>query len=205
MSDVRPVPAGIGGPAPVRGILLAGGTGSRLLPVTRAVSKHLLPVFNKPMIYYPLSTLIAAGVRDILIITTPPDRKHFRRLLGDGAQWGLRLRYAVQYRPEGIAQAFVIGETFLEGEPAALALGDNLFWGADLRTGCLHDWHGIGAHLFAYPVPDPSAYGVVELDGAGRPRSVVEKPVRPQSPYAVTGLYLYDGEAARIARGPRRT
>ena len=200
MSGVRPVLADIGGPAPARGILLAGGTGSRLLPVTRAVSKQLLPVFDKPMIYYPLSTLIAVGVRDILVITTPPDREHFRRLLGDGAQWGLRLEYAVQYHPEGIAQAFLIGEAFLAGEPAALALGDNLFWGANLGTACLHDWPGTGAHLFAYPVPDPSMYGVVELDGAGCPLSVVEKPVRPRSLYAVTGLYLYDGEVARIAR-----
>jgi glucose-1-phosphate thymidylyltransferase len=200
MSGARPVRVHIGELSPKRGILLAGGTGSRLLPVTRAVSKQLLPVLDKPMIYYPLSTLIAVGVRDILVITTPPDRKQFRRLLGDGAQWGLRLEYAVQHRPEGIAQAFLIGEAFLAGEPAALALGDNLFWGADLRAACLHDWHGTGAHIFAYPVSDPSMYGVVELDGTGCPRSVIEKPVRPRSPYAVTGLYLYDGEVARIAR-----
>jgi glucose-1-phosphate thymidylyltransferase len=184
----------------VRGILLAGGTGSRLLPATRVISKQLLPVFDKPMIYYPLCTLIDAGVREVLVITTPTDQQRFRRLLGDGAQWGLRLDYAAQAHPEGIAQAFTIADTFLAGVPAALALGDNLFGGVDLRAARRRDWDMTGAHLFARAVADPTAYGIVELDDDGRPLSIVEKPATPRSRYAVTGLYLYDSDVTGIAR-----
>ncbi len=183
----------------MRGIVLAGGTGSRLWPVTRAVSKQLMPVFDKPMIYYPLTTLIAAGIREMLIITTAVDQEAFRRLLGDGAQWGLRLHYAVQPRPEGIAQAFVLAETFLGGESAALILGDNLFHGVDV-AGLSPAGEVTGGHIFAYPVVDPSAYGVVEFDAGGRVVSIEEKPARPRSRYAVPGLYFYDSDVVKIAR-----
>jgi glucose-1-phosphate thymidylyltransferase len=182
----------------MRGILLAGGTGSRLWPVTNAVSKQLMPVFDKPMIYYPLATLIAAGVREVMVITTPADQAQFRRLLGDGSQWGMRLAYAVQARPRGIAEAFLIAEDFLAGGPAALILGDNLFHGADLRPDRGADLSG--GHIFAYPVHDPSAYGVVDFDGDGRVRSIEEKPARPKSRYAVPGLYFYDSDVVKIAR-----
>ncbi|MEV4259486.1 glucose-1-phosphate thymidylyltransferase RfbA [Spirillospora sp. NPDC049652] len=187
----------------MRGLMLAGGTGARLRPVTRAVSKHLLPVFDKPMIYYPLCTLVTAGIREILVITTPEDRAAFRRLLGDGSQWGLRLEYAVQDRPEGIAQAFLIGEEFLDGRPSALILGDNLFHGMDFGRWARSMPELTGGHVFARRVADPSAYGVVEFDDEGRVLSIEEKPARPRSRYAVPGLYFYDADVVKIARGLR--
>ncbi|MFE2107939.1 glucose-1-phosphate thymidylyltransferase RfbA [Kitasatospora sp. NPDC059463] len=184
----------------MRGILLAGGTGSRLWPLTRAVSKQLLPVFDKPMIYYPLSTLIMAGIREILIITTPQDRDQFERLLGDGSQLGLELQYAVQERPEGIAQAFVLGADFIGDEPVALILGDNIFHGSGLGTRLAQRTDPKGGMVFAYPVADPTAYGVVEFDESGQVISIEEKPVRPKSRYAVPGLYFYDNRVVEIAR-----
>ncbi|MCX4764656.1 glucose-1-phosphate thymidylyltransferase RfbA [Streptomyces sp. NBC_01275] len=184
----------------MRGILLAGGTGSRLWPLTRSVSKQLLPVFDKPMIYYPLSTLVMAGVRETLIITTPEDQGQFRRLLGDGGQWGLRLEYLAQERPEGIAHALVLGAEFIGDEAIALILGDNIFHGSGLGTRlALHD-DPEGGRVFAYQVADPSAYGVVEFDERGRAVSIEEKPDRPRSRYAVPGLYFYDNRAVDIAR-----
>ena len=192
-------------PAAVRddrkGIILAGGAGTRLHPVTRAICKQLLPVYDKPMIYYPLSTLMLAGMRDILLISTPQDLPMFERLLGDGGQWGLCLRYMAQPAPEGLAQAFVLGREFIGGRPSCLVLGDNLFWGQDLsetlqRTAARRD----GATVFAYHVQNPSAYGVVEFDPAGRVLSIEEKPAKPRSRYAVTGLYFYDHRAADMAR-----
>ncbi|MCX4753326.1 glucose-1-phosphate thymidylyltransferase RfbA [Kitasatospora purpeofusca] len=184
----------------MRGILLAGGTGSRLWPLTRAVSKQLLPVFDKPMIYYPLSTLIMAGIREILIITTPQDREQFERLLGDGSQLGLDLQYAVQERPEGIAQAFVLGADFIGDEPVALILGDNIFHGSGLGTRLAQRTDPNGGMVFAYPVADPTAYGVVEFDEAGQVISIEEKPETPKSRYAVPGLYFYDNRVVEIAR-----
>nr|WP_327073566.1 glucose-1-phosphate thymidylyltransferase RfbA [Kitasatospora purpeofusca] len=184
----------------MRGILLAGGTGSRLWPLTRAVSKQLLPVFDKPMIYYPLSTLIMAGIREILIITTPQDREQFERLLGDGSQLGLDLQYAVQERPEGIAQAFVLGADFIGDEPVALILGDNIFHGSGLGTRLAQRTDPKGGMVFAYPVADPTAYGVVEFDEAGQVISIEEKPETPKSRYAVPGLYFYDNRVVEIAR-----
>ncbi|MFI9807907.1 glucose-1-phosphate thymidylyltransferase RfbA [Streptomyces sp. NPDC052301] len=187
----------------MRGILLAGGTGSRLWPLTRSVSKQLLPVFDKPMVYYPLSTLLMAGVREILIITTPEDQFQFRRLLGDGSRLGLRLEYVAQERPEGIAHAFVLGADFIGDEPVALILGDNIFHGTGLGTRLAGYDDLEGGRVFAHQVANPSAYGVVEFDERGRVLSIEEKPARPRSRYAVPGLYFYDNHVVEIARGLR--
>ncbi|MGV9265381.1 glucose-1-phosphate thymidylyltransferase RfbA [Kitasatospora sp. NPDC003701] len=187
----------------MRGILLAGGTGSRLWPLTRAVSKQLLPVFDKPMIYYPLSTLVMAGISEILIITTPQDQEQFQRLLGDGSQFGLTLEYAVQEKPEGIAQAFVLGADFIGDEPVALILGDNIFHGSGLGTRLAQRTAPQGGMVFAYPVADPTAYGVVEFDDNGQVISIEEKPTQPKSRYAVPGLYFYDNRVVKIAAGLR--
>ncbi|MFB7328917.1 glucose-1-phosphate thymidylyltransferase RfbA [Streptomyces sp. NPDC056190] len=187
----------------MRGILLAGGTGSRLWPLTRSVSKQLLPVFDKPMVYYPLSTLVMAGIREILIITTPEDQHHFRRLFGDGGKLGLRLEYVAQERPEGIAQAFLLGADFIEDGPVALILGDNIFHGTGLGTQLAGHEGLTGGKVFAYQVANPSAYGVVEFDELGRALSIEEKPARPKSRYAVPGLYFYDSHVVELARGLR--
>jgi glucose-1-phosphate thymidylyltransferase len=183
----------------MRGIVLAGGTGSRLRPITQAVSKQLMPVFDKPMIYYPLSTLVMAGVSEIMVITTPEDQPQFQRLLGDGKQWGLSLTYGVQHRPEGIAQAFIIAREFLAGGPAALVLGDNILHGVGLGRKLARQTRPVGGEIFGYPVADPSSYGVVEFDASGRVLSIEEKPARPRSRYVVPGLYFYASDVVDIA------
>lgn len=187
-----------------KGIVLAGGRGTRLFPLTLATSKQLLPVYDKPMVYYPISCLMLAGIQDILIITTPDDPSQFKRLLGDGSNWGVRFDYAVQPRPAGLTQAFLIGESFLDGESVALVLGDNLFYGPGFQDMLFSaSQRTVGATLFAYRVHDPGRYGVIEFDQAGKVITIEEKPPQPRSPYAVTGLYFYDSRVTEFAKRVR--
>jgi glucose-1-phosphate thymidylyltransferase len=187
----------------VRGIILAGGSGTRLYPITKAISKQLMPIYDKPMIYYPLSLLMNAGIREVLVITTPEDQSGFQRLLGDGSDVGIEISYAVQPRPEGLAQAFVIGADFIGDQPVALVLGDNIFYGTGLGENLRKNTSPSGGHVFAYHVANPQDYGVVEFDADGRVLSIEEKPREPKSSYAIPGLYFYDNQVVQIARGIR--